>query len=235
MSAWRITALTGNSPDAFSHLMWNAPMTVPSGGSSPLTRKGEPWVFIDLSRGFSPGEASFPGDPPFLILPWHDLRVHGFATRVLFLPEHLGTHVDAPSHFFAHAPDVSVLPLERFSGRAKALDVANCPRPLGESTLETLGVREGDIVLFVGNPHLQEAEARALLALGIKGVGVEAESIDDPPFPLHRLFLEAGILIYENLTNVKKLLGKEALFFGFPLKIPAGTASPVRAVAAIVS
>ncbi len=210
-------------------------MTVPSGDSSRRTRKGEAWVLVDLSRELSPGEATFPGDPPFLILPWHNLAIHGFSTQVLFFPEHLGTHVDAPRHFFAHALGAGELPLERFSGRAKALDTSCLPRPLTREVLEAQGVEEGDIVLFVGNPRLQEHEAWALLACGIKGVGVEAESVDEPPFPLHRLFLEAGVLIYENLTNVEKLLGKEAIFLGFPLKIPAGTASPVRAVGVILS
>jgi kynurenine formamidase len=68
----------------------------------------------------------------------------------------------------------------------------------------------------------------------VKGVGVEAESIDEPPFPLHRLFLQAGVLIYENLTGVAHLVGKDILFFGFPLKISSATASPVRAVAIIL-
>ncbi|MBC7217581.1 MAG: cyclase family protein [Candidatus Caldatribacterium sp.] len=210
-------------------------MIAPFGGSSPRTRKGEGWVFVDLSRGLSPGAATFPGDPPFLILPWHSLEIHGFATRALFLFEHSGTHVDAPRHFFADAASVDEIPLERFCGVAKALDISTFPRPLTEETLRSFGVEEGDIVLFVGDPNLEEADAQALLACRIKGVGVEAETIDGPPFPLHRLFLEAGILIYENLTNVRELLGKEALFFAFPLKIPSGTASPVRAVGVILS
>lgn len=210
-------------------------MTARCSGLSPHTRKGETWVFVDLSRELTPGEATFPGDPPFLVLPWHSLAVHGFATRVLFLFEHSGTHVDVPAHFFAGAGDITDIPVERFCGRAKALDTSSLSRPLTGERLRAWGIAEGDIVLFTGNPHLQEAEAQALITCGVQGVGVEAESIDDPPFPLHRLFLEAGILIYENLVNVRELLGKEALFFGFPLKIPSGTASPVRAVAIIVS
>lgn len=210
-------------------------MTAQFSGLSLRSRKDEAWVFVDLSRELTPGEATFPGDPPFLVLPWHNLAVHGFATRVLFLPEHSGTHVDVPAHFLAHAKGVADIPLERFSGRAKALDTSSLPRPLTGEALRAWGVTGGDIVLFTGNPELQETEARALIACGVKGVGVEAESIDEPPFPLHRLFLEAEVLIYENLVNVGELLGKEAFFFGFPLKIPSGTASPVRAVAVTVS
>ncbi|MEN3203680.1 MAG: cyclase family protein [Atribacterota bacterium] len=210
-------------------------MTAPFEDLLLRTRKGEAYTLVDLSRGLSLGEAAFPGDPPFLVLPWHTLEMHGFATRVLFLSEHSGTHVDVPAHFFASGASVESISPERFFGRARVLDASCLSRPFTREELRTWGIEEGDIVLFPGNPHLQEVEAEALLACGIKGIGVEAGSIDGPPFPLHRLFLEKGVLIYENLVNVKKLLGKEALFFGFPLKIPQGTASPVRAVALIVS
>lgn len=210
-------------------------MTAQFSGLSPRSGKDEAWVFVDLSRELTPGEATFPGDPPFLVLPWHNLTVHGFATRVLFLFEHSGTHVDVPAHFLAHARGVADIPLERFCGRAKILDTPSLLRPITQEALREWGVTGGDIVLFTGNPRLQETEARALIACGIKGVGVEAESIDDPPFPLHHLFLEEEVLIYENLVNVRELLGREAFFFGFPLKIPSGTASPVRAVAIILS
>lgn len=210
-------------------------MTAPFEDLLLRTRKGEAYTLVDLSRRLSLGEAAFPGDPPFLVLPWHTLAIHGFATRVLFLSEHAGTHVDVPAHFFASGASVASIPPERFFGRARALDASSLPRPFTQEDLRTCGVEEGDIVLFPENPCLQKVEAEALLACGIKGVGIETASIDEPPFPLHRLFLEKGVLIYENLVNVKKLLEKEALFFGFPLKIPQGTASPVRAVALIVS
>ncbi len=209
-------------------------MTAPFGDSLRRIRKPENLI-VDLSRTLVPGESSFSGDPPFLVLPWHRHDVHGFATRALFLPEHAATHVDVPQHFFENAPGVEAIALERFFGRARALDLGGLPRPLEETLLRKLNVAEGDVVLFVGNPKLTEEDAQALLACGVKGVGVEAESIDEPPFPLHRLFLGSGVLIYENLTNVACLVGKEALFFGFPLKVSSATASPVRAVAIILS
>jgi arylformamidase len=208
-------------------------MTVPFGGSLQRIRKPENLI-VDLSRTLVPGESSFSEDPPFLVLPWHQHNIHGFATQVLFLPEHAATHVDVPRHFFKDAWGVEAIALERFFGRARALDPERLPRPLEETLLRKLNVAEGDIVLFVGNPKLTEEDAQALLACGVKGVGVEAESIDEPPFPLHRLFLQAGVLIYENLTGVAHLVGKDILFFGFPLKISSATASPVRAVAIIL-
>jgi kynurenine formamidase len=40
-----------------------------------------------------------------------------------------------------------------------------------------------------------------------------------------------GITHFENLANLDQLIGKRFTFIGFPLRIRAGTGSPVRAVA----
>lgn len=192
-------------------------------------------MIVDLSRPLSAGEVTFPGDPPVLVIPWYRYEVHGFASRALFFSEHSGTHVDVPLHFFVDGAGVENVPLERFCGRVRVLESHTVSLPLTLKTLESSGIKEEDVVLFTGNPCLTEDDARVLLACGIKSIGVEAASIDEPPFLLHRIFLKAGVPIYENLVNVERILGKEAFFFGFPLRIVSGTASPVRAVAVILS
>ncbi len=189
-------------------------------------------TFVDLSRALSPGEVTYPGDPPFCVLPWHVHEVHGVATRALFLSEHTGTHVDVPLHFFPGGEGVEKIPLERFCGWVRAFGGKNS---FALEDLKASPPEEEEIVLFAGESSLQEETARFLVGCRIKGIGIEKASIDNFPFPLHRLFLEKGILIYENLRNVKDLIGKKAFFLGFPLKILSGTASPVRAVAVIFS
>jgi kynurenine formamidase len=44
---------------------------------------------------------------------------------------------------------------------------------------------------------------------------------------------EYGIHHYENLANLRELVGRRFTFVGFPLKIRDGTGSPVRAVAVL--
>ena len=45
--------------------------------------------------------------------------------------------------------------------------------------------------------------------------------------------MRSGVVIYENLTNLKPLIGKRFKFIGVPLKIVKGSASPVRALAVL--
>jgi kynurenine formamidase len=47
--------------------------------------------------------------------------------------------------------------------------------------------------------------------------------------------LPKEIAIYENLNNLDKLLNKDFLFVGAPLRLVGGSASPVRALAVILS
>lgn len=56
-------------------------------------------------------------------------------------------------------------------------------------------------------------------------------SRDDKTYPCHTVCGERGITHIENLCNLDKLLGKRFTFIALPLKIRAGTGSPVRAVA----
>ncbi len=121
-------------------------------------------------------------------------------------------------------------------------------RALIEEQLGRLNVKPGPgwIILFhtgydrlagrpewFNHPGLGEDAARYLVELGVNAVGIDAPSIDHEPFPAHRILLSNSIPIYENLTNLDKLVGRVFQFIAFPLKIVRGSASPVRAVAVL--
>lgn len=57
-------------------------------------------------------------------------------------------------------------------------------------------------------------------------------SPDHKPFPIHRILLRNDILIIENLTNLKELIGKKFKVYAFPINLQI-EASPVRVVAEI--
>ena len=95
----------------------------------------------------------------------------------------------------------------------------------------------GDPSYVKGGPSLCEQAARKLTALELKGVGIDAPSVD----PLegdrllaHRILLEKEILIVENLRNLKELLEQDFEFYGFPLKIQGGEGSPIRGIGKIL-
>ena len=65
-------------------------------------------------------------------------------------------------------------------------------------------------------------------------VGVDTPSVDSiesRDFPAHRNLLGRGILIIENLGNLRPVLNRRFKLACFPLKIAKASASPVRAVA----
>src|SRR5574341_1193046 len=80
----------------------------------------------------------------------------GFASRVLMFSDHIGTHVDAPFHFFPDKGTIESVPPEQLIGPAVWLDVSGKPpeQPVTSDMLEAAclraGVRvePGDILLF---------------------------------------------------------------------------------------
>lgn len=80
---------------------------------------------------------------------------------------------------------------------------------------------------------------------GVVNIGVDAPSVDssaevprrernaDDHYPAHQVCKEEGLTNTENMCNLDKVSGERFLYTGFPLKIRAGTGSPVRAVAIV--
>ncbi len=214
-----------------------------------------PGRVVDLTMELRTGTPVFPSYPIPIVHTWTTIKEHGYYSNLLIFVEHTGTHVDSPAHFIEGAPTIDRIPLERFMGKGIVIDVSDLP-PKGmitaeliESRLRELGVEIGPgwIVLFhtgydkkagtpdwFNHPGLDESGARYLADRDVNAVGIDAPSIDHEPFPGHRTLLPKGIVIYENLTNLRELLGKKGFqFIGIPLRIVNGSASPVRAIAIV--
>lgn len=89
---------------------------------------------------------------------------------------------------------------------------------------------------LTGAPVLSEEVARHLTTLKLKGLGIDAISVDPMEGNMlvaHRILLENEIIIVENLKNLKELLGEDFEFYGLPLKIAGGEGSPIRGIAKI--
>lgn len=83
-------------------------------------------------------------------------------------------------------------------------------------------------------PVLSVAAANYLTSLNLKGVGVDAISvdpIDSSEMPVHHALLGAGMILAENLKNLSELPESGFYFSAFPLKIKEADGSPIRAVA----
>lgn len=77
--------------------------------------------------------------------------------------------------------------------------------------------------------------AKWLAEQGVINIGIDAPAIDQTPDDLdfggHLACGEYGITNTENLCNLDKVAGKRFIYVGLPLRIRAGSGSPVRAIA----
>lgn len=213
-----------------------------------------PWV--DLSYPLSqrvPRADVFP-EPSFR-------RVKSLPTDPLNVTEmqmvvHIGTHVDAPRHFFSDGPAFHDIPLERLSGpgvvvsaTGKAAGQAIEPEDLEQAGA---GIRSGDIVaLHTGwsdyasshsyhdHPYLSPAAAQWLVERGIKLLACDLPTPDLPTgrrppgydWPAHHILLSRGILISENVTGLAHLANQRVEFVFLALNIEDSDGAPARVLA----
>jgi len=178
----------------------------------------------------------------------------GFASKILMFSDHIGTHVDAPFHYFPEMGTIESVKPDQLIGSAVCLDLSTkrADQPITPEMLETAehdaGVRveHGDILLFRAWPGhhtddgffqcagLNGAAADWAVARGIKVLGCDLATPDDPrdmTRPVHLALLGRGILIIEELGNLEQLPVSRFQFVGLPLKVRGATGSPIRAVA----
>ena len=203
---------------------------------------------LDLTQVLSPTMPVYPGTEPPTIRPATTVEADGFAEKWIGMYSHTGTHIDAPAHMLPGAATLDQLGIDRFVGPAWVVDV---PGPAIE--LELLEAQEAamagsEFVLFhtgwsakwgtpgyfEGFPVLSGAAARWLSRRGLKGIGFDAISADpvsSTAFENHFECFRAGMILIENLTGLRPLVGKPFLFSCLPLKLEEADGSPVRAVA----
>ncbi|WP_456420899.1 cyclase family protein [Thermococcus sp.] len=188
-------------------------------------------MIIDLSLPLGEETPTYPGDPAVKIRPWAFIERDGYYMNALKLGEHSGTHVDAPAHFIPGGKTVDEMPLERFMGDALVLDVRGGVGNVKLDEIPDSGYRNRIVLFLTSGRELSPEVALFLVAQGVKAVGTDAMSIGGET--VHTILLSAEVPVFENITNLEKLVGKTFTFIAFPLKIEGGSGSPVRAVAVV--
>ena len=205
---------------------------------------------VDLSHHYADDMPLYPGLPSPSFHDFAQVERDGYAMSEYRLLNHIGTHVDFPSHQIAGGATADEIPLESLVTDAVTLDLSGrTPGAVGWSELEPLAgdLREGDWLFlhsdngrnwggedyWTGWSYPDADAASALVDRGVVGVGFDgpsADPVDTETFDLHKVWLGGGRMILENLTNLD-LLPERTQVVVAPLKVRAANGAPARVLA----
>jgi len=208
---------------------------------------------IDLSHLLNNDTPVYPGTQKPIFSDVNTIVNDGFAETKISFCSHTGTHMDSPAHMIYGTKTLDQFAVSKFYGKAICIDCTNYGD--SEITKEHLFLilnktKSIDFVLlntgwskkwghkdyFVGFPTLSLSACEYLAGLNLKGIGIDAISIDKIDsilFDNHMLLLKNELIIIENLSNLDVIKNQSFIFSCFPLKFENADGSPVRAVAII--
>lgn len=205
---------------------------------------------IDVTMPVYPGCPAWPGDGDFEHRTLCTIKGGAICnTSAYSAPAHLGTHIDAPKHFFDDGATVDQLAPERFMGPATVINVET--EPNGDVTAKALTravTRWPDrLLLRTRNSAADEAlskpqfdrgfcaltpeAAELIVSHNVRLIGLDYYSIG--PFnkglEVHRTILGAGIIALEGL-DLRNVAPGEYTLIALPTKLVGLDGAPVRAV-----
>jgi kynurenine formamidase len=201
---------------------------------------------VDLTQHLSNNMPLYPGMPRPSFKDTAAVERDGYAMSEYHLMNHIGTHVDAPSHQVI-GDTLDDIPLERLVTEAVVLDFSQHPRgTITRAEIEPYlsRIQPGDIVLihsggsrywgsdayWTGWCYPDAEAAQALIGKGISAIGFDgpsADPVDTTTFAIHKVWLSSGRMILENLTNLDQLPERFLLVVA-PLKVERANGAPAR-------
>lgn len=204
---------------------------------------------IDLSHELHEEMPVFPGTEKPIFKRANTIEADGFAEHIMNMYSHTGTHIDAPSHMLKEGENLDDMDVSNFVGKAIIIDV----KGLSKIDIDILKpyeskIKNAEFVIlntghskfwgheeyFGGFPALTIDSAKWLCEMNLKGIGIDAISIDymeNTSFDVHHILMNKGLLIIENLTNLDEVGDDEFVLSVLPLKTKEADGSPIRAVA----
>lgn len=209
--------------------------------------------WIDVSAALDPhttpiyGGAT--GDAPLKItFLKQNAKGDALTLSALSLGSHTGTHIDAPLHFVPGGATLDQVPLERFIGPARVLQVPDDVQAIDSAVLAKLKWRGATRILFRTRssaqkwmsspefhkdfPYLAPDAAKQLVDAGVQLVGIDYLSIEQfgASQPLtHKTLLGKGVVIVEGMDLSSVKAGDYDLLL-LPLKLIGTEAGPARAL-----
>ena len=165
-------------------------------------------------------------------------------SSALNMSVHSGTHIDAPFHFVADGNTIDQLPVERFIGPALVFAV-EAERYITKEHVAGIRLDGATRVLFKTRNsellHQREYDpdfvafsveaAQSLVELGVELVGLDYLSVAhaDEQVPVHRAFLDHGVVLLEGIDLSAVAPGRYELMC-LPIPLGDSDGAPCRAV-----
>lgn len=198
----------------------------------------------DISLNIEEGMVSFPGDtiPEFKRM--KKIETDNYNLSNMRVSVHVGTHVDAPSHFIENGRTIEEIPPQRFMGEVQVIEIGD-NNEIKKSELESIDFNSNKILFKTNNSriisenifyddfvYLNYEAAEFLIESGIDFIGIDyltIESIDTTDFAVHKLLLKNNVIVLEGI-NLKGVNPGKYKMISLPLKLTGAEASPVRAL-----
>ncbi|HEY5563395.1 MAG TPA: cyclase family protein [Clostridiaceae bacterium] len=204
----------------------------------------------DLTQLINSDMPVFPGTEKPILKNTNTIEKDGFRETKITMYSHTGTHIDAPAHMLLKGPYLDNLEVENFIGNATILDFSNgniksididilMPYEEKIKNVDFIIIKTGwskywgDKKYYEAFPALSEVSAKWLSQFNLKGIGIDAISIDDiksSTFPVHKILMPMNFIIIENLTNLDSISSEYFILSILPLRYKNADGSPVRAI-----
>jgi arylformamidase len=167
---------------------------------------------------------------------------------------HMGTHMDAPFHYFAERAHLDEIDVNRFRGAGFVVPIrrerlaAISPDDFSQYRdqmrgasfvlLSTGWAKHFGTDEYLNHPYLSEDAAQELVDLDIGCLILDTLTPDaaipvrpaDHTGPVHQILLGNDVLIVENAAAMTGLEGRRVEVFAFPIAIAKSDGAPVRIV-----
>lgn len=165
-------------------------------------------------------------------------------SSALTMSAHSGTHLDAPFHFAPGGKTIDALPLELFIGPALVCAIEGGTHITAEHVADLELEGETRVLFKTRNSRLLRQPqydpgfmafsveaAKALVHRGMKLVGLDYLSVAraDEQVPVHRAFLDHGVVLLEGIDLTEVDPGRYELIC-FPIRLRGSDGAPCRAV-----
>lgn len=206
---------------------------------------------IDLGWPITNKTIVFPGDVSPSIKIKSTVEQEGHTPRLLTISTHTGTHIDAPAHMLADGETLDQLPNETYFGFAQVVDATRCVGrkiEVADIKVSVKEIRAIDFVLIntgwnqlwgkpdylLGYPVLSPEASRWIAVHDLKGVGIDAisiDTVDTASSEIHKTLMSQGLIIAENLRNLEQVAGEPFCFVALPLSLENADGAPARIMA----